>query len=361
MKASIPAPKPFDCTYAPQFAALLHKLGISLIISTYQAGKVIVLSCISEDRLIQLPRTFDYPMGMATSENKLAIATKNEVITLHNSTELAQCYPAKPDVYDELYLPRVKHYTGYLAMHDMAYDLNNKLVSVNTLFSCLCHLNDEYSFTPIWQPPFISELAPEDRCHLNGMAMENGLIKYVTAMSQSNGMEGWRHDKMNSGIVMEYPSGKIIKDGLTMPHSPRVYDGKLYVLNSAQGELICIDPDTGDHKIMCQLGGFARGMCRYGDYLFIGVSKLRHHSPVFKDLPITKTSFSGAIAVYLPYGNVVGNFEYQMTVDEIYDIKVLPARRVSILSPDMEIHHQALSLPELTFWGEHERNKIDSQ
>ena len=316
-------PKPFDCSYTPQFAELLHNLGISLAISTYQAGKVIVLSAVDKDKLVQLPRTFDAPMGMATTKDGLAIATKDEVVVLRNSKSSAPTYPEKKAVYDGMYLPRATYYTGVVAMHDMAFMPNNDLIGVNTAFSCLCKIDDKYGFTPFWQPDFIKELVPEDRCHLNGMAVENGEIKYLSALGKTNTLQGWRDNKMDGGIVMEYPSGKIIADGLGMPHSPRIYDNELYVLNSTQGELLKINRTTGEKEVICQLGGFARGMSRSGDYLFIGVSKLRHNSTAFNDLPIAKKSFAGVVAVYLPYGSIAGSFEYTMSVDEIYDVKVL--------------------------------------
>ncbi|RLD48643.1 MAG: TIGR03032 family protein [Bacteroidetes bacterium] len=351
-------PKPFDCEYSPQFAELLNKLGISLVISTYQAGKVIILSASDEDKLIQLPRTFDNPMGMAVKKNALAVATKNEVIVLRNAKGLAENYPEKPGVYDGIYVPRAKYYTGYVAMHDMEFLDDDKIIGVNTLFSCLAYVNNKYSFTPFWKPPFISKLVSEDRCHLNGIAVENNKIKFITALGKTDSSQGWREHKTNGGIVMEYPSGKIITDKLAMPHSPRVYDGKLYLLNSAQGELIHIDPETGEKEVICNVGGFARGMSRYGDYLFIGVSKLRHNSEVFRDLPIAETSFAGVVAVYLPYGSIAGSIKYKMSVDEIYDVKVLEGlKRPSILSDSAEIHKLALSIPGQTMWAQLSENK----
>lgn len=348
------SPKPFECTYSPQFAELLHKLGISLAISTYQAGKVVFLSPVETDRLIQLTRTFENAMGMAVSNNTLAVSVKNEVTVLRNRPELASSYPKKRGVYDGIYIPSARYNTGYLALHDMEY-MNEKLTAVNTLFSCLSYIDDKFSFTPFWQPPFITELAPEDRCHLNGIAVENNEIKYLTALGNTNSMQGWRDKKMNGGILMEYPSGKIILNGLAMPHSPRIYNGKLYLLNSAQGELICFDPEKGTSELIVNLGGFARGMSRYGDYLFIGVSKLRHNSKAFSDLEIAKTSFAGVIAVYLPYKSIVGSFKYEMSVDEIYDVKVIEGSvRPSLLSPDMAVHKQAISTPQGSYWSKTE-------
>jgi len=345
-------PKPFELEYPPQFAELLHKLNISLALSTYQAGKVVLISAFDNDHLIQLPRTFENAMGMAIKDEKLAVATGKNVEILKNSSDLAKIYPPKPNTYDSMYMPRATYHTGYLALHDMAF-LKDKLVVVNTLFSCLSHIDKNQSFTPFWQPPFISDYAPEDRCHLNGIAIEDDEIKYVTALGTTDTAQGWRDNKIKGGVLMEYPSGKILVDGLSMPHSPRLYNGKLYVLNSAQGELIEVNPETGTYEVVVNLGGFARGMDIYGDYLFIGVSKLRHNSQVFRDLPIAETSFAGVIAVYLPYKTIVGQVKYKMSVDEIYDVKVLAQKtRPNILSTDMEVNKGAIIFNEKFYWGE---------
>ncbi|MFH1322111.1 MAG: TIGR03032 family protein [Bacteroidota bacterium] len=351
---------PFSCNYTPQFAQLLHNLGISLIISTYQAGKVVVLSPVEEDKLIQLPRSYKSAMGLATEGNhRIAIAGLSEVTVLQNSGALAKGYPQKKGVYDGMYFPRATYYTGNLFLHDMAFS-GDKLIAVNTLFSCLSYIDDKYSFTPFWKPDFISELAAEDRCHLNGMALENNEVRYVTALGNNDTAQGWRDNKMQGGILMDVPSGEILLEGLGMPHSPRIYNGKLYLLNSTQGELICVDIEKKNYEVVCKLGGYARGMDRFGDYLFIGVSKLRHNSPVFRDLPIAETSYSGVIAVHLPYGSIAGHIKYEVSVDEIYDVKVLPGlKRPSVLSPEMPVHKRALHIPETTFWsaGEEKENQ----
>lgn len=353
-------PKPFDCEYSPQFAELLGKLGISLAVSTYQAGKVIVISSVNNDRLIQLPRTFPGAMGMAACQDKLAVANSHEVVLLRNEPSLAAGYPAKPGIYDSIYLPRTSFYTGNLALHDMEF-VNGKLLAVNTLFSSVSEINSERNFVSVWQPPFISDLQPEDRCHLNGMAVADGQIKYLTALGQGDQPHQWRENKMNGGVLMEYPSGEIILDHLSMPHSPRVYNDELYLLNSARGELIKVDPEQQSYEVIVSLGGFARGMARCGDYLFIGVSKLRHNSPVFADLPIAKTSFAGVIAVYLPYKIIVGFMKYTMSVDEIYDVKIIPFLRPSILSAEMDIHKTAYALGQKSFWEQIENSQSQLQ
>jgi len=178
------APKPFDMEYTPQFAVLLNKLNISLALSTYQAGKVVLISPVGEDKLVQLPRTFENAMGMAFDGKQLAIATGWNVQVLKETKGLASIYPQKPNTYDAMFIPRTTYHTGYLALHEMAF-MDKKIVAVNTLFSCLSYIDDNQSFTPFWQPPFITELAPEDRCHLNGLAIENNEIKYVTALGKN--------------------------------------------------------------------------------------------------------------------------------------------------------------------------------
>jgi uncharacterized protein (TIGR03032 family) len=343
-------PATFELNYPREFAELLNAFDISLAISTYQAGKLVFFSPINNEKIIQLPRTFPSAMGMATSDNLIAVSTKSTVEVLKYSTAAAIGYPSHPGIYEGLYLPRCTYHTGYLALHDMVF-LGEKLMVVNTMFSAICSLSHQASFDPIWQPPFISALEPEDRCHLNGMCVENGEIKYLTALGSTDTSQGWRENKMNGGILMEYPSGKIILDGLAMPHSPRIFDGKLYVLNSAQGTLLEVDRNSGESKIITQLGAFARGMDRFGDYLFIGTSKLRHTNEIFKRLPIAETSFAGIIVVHIPSGEIVATAKYETSVEEIYDVKVLAnKRRPNILSPSMEIQESSIIINNQAYW-----------
>ena len=59
-------------------------------------------------------------------------------------------------------------------------------------FGCLATLSERASFQPLWRPPFLSGLVPEDRCHLNGLAMRDGQPAYVTAVAASDVADGWR-------------------------------------------------------------------------------------------------------------------------------------------------------------------------
>lgn len=344
---------PFQCHYSPSFATLLQQLNASLALSTYQAGKVVLISPQEEQRIVQLPRSFRKAMGLALHQDRMAIATLDEVVVLRNSPELAVHYPQKQGVYDRLYMPRATFFTGALDIHDLEWGKDG-LYAVNTIFSCICRIDANYNFTPIWHPPFISRLAAEDRCHLNGMAMQNGQPAYATAFNQGDTPKSWRANILKSGIVMEVPSGRIITDGLAMPHSPRLYPDGLYVLQSGKGEITRIDPSTGVQTTVFQYPGFLRGMDRIGDYLFVGISQIRASSKTFEKIDDRlKQASAGIIAVHLPTGKLIGQLAYQSSVEEIYDVKILPGTlRPNILSPLQEDHKRGLTTPFATYWGQ---------
>ncbi|MCO6480572.1 MAG: TIGR03032 family protein [Phaeodactylibacter sp.] len=347
-----PAPAPFSCTYSSNIPELLQQLNCTLALSTYQAGKVVLLSSPDGERLVQLPRTFRKPMGIALEGGKLAVATLDEAIVLSNSPELAQHYPKKPATYDALFMPRATYYTGQVDIHDLEWGVDG-LYAVNTSFSCICRIDDNFSFTPVWKPPFISKLAHEDRCHLNGMAMAEGRPRFATAFNAGDSRQSWRENITETGVLMDVGSGEAIANGLPMPHSPRLYDGRLFVLLSASGELVQVDTNNGKTETVCRLDGFVRGLCRCEDYVFVGLSRLRQNSSTFAKLPFAHRAQQAGIAVvHLPTGALSGFIRYQASVDEIYDVRVLPGlRRPNILNPYEAQHRLGLSTPEATYWA----------
>lgn len=342
---------PFSFKHSPQFPELLAELNCSLVVTTYQAGKVMVLSSDGE-RMIQLPRTFEQPMGLAVQDGRMAIATKHAVVMLANEPRLAASYPRQLDTYDALFVPRSVHHCGQLAVHDMVWT-ERGLVGVNTLFSCLFELDANFSFRPVWKPPFVSTLAPEDRCHLNGLALEGGEPRYATALGTSDSAGGWRDNKESGGVLLDLASSEVILGGLAMPHSPRVYDGVVYALLSSTGEVITIDVERGQYEVIRTVPGFARGLARHGDYLFVGTSKIRKRH-IFGDLGLAgkKETICGISVLHLPSGAFVGDLQYLRSCEEIYDIQVLPnMRRPGLLGLHDNSHRMALSMPDQTFWA----------
>lgn len=346
---------PFSCTYTPQLPELLLHLNCSLAISTYQAGKLIFLSPADENRLIQLPRSFDTVMGIALQSDgsRMALACRNEILLFSNSRELAAHYPKAPLTYDNLFMPRVTYHTGPLDIHDLNMDAKGNFFAVNTLFSCIMKVDGFYSFTPYWIPPFIDRLASEDRCHLNGMAFSNGKPKYATAFNRGNTARSWRADGLHTGVVMDMETNEVVCEQLAMPHSPRVFNKQLYLLLSASGELVRVDPARGRYETIFRTEGFLRGMSLYKDYLFIGLSKIRKNSSIFGDLPVAGFAReAGILVVHLPTGSLAGKVTYLTSLDEIYDVQVLPGMlRPNILNASSPDHLAGLMVPEATFWA----------
>ena len=349
---------PFSASYSAQLPELLLSLNCSLVLSTYQAGKVVMLSPANENSITVLPRSFVKPMGIALDGDKMAIATKNEVIKLSNSKELAEYYPNQPGKYDDFYVPRATYYTGSVDLHDLHFG-KDALWAVNTSFSCICKIDDTYSFTPVWQPHFITKLAHEDRCHLNGMVLQDGAPKYVTALGKEDTAQSWRGNIVSGGILMDVLSNKIIAEGLAMPHSPKVYKDELYMLLSASGEFIKVNTATGDREVIKKTDRFVRGLSIYKDYAFIGMSKLRKNSSTFAHLPFAeKAQQAGIMVIHLPTKAFVGEFIFQASVDEIYEVLVLPdCTKPNILNTINEVHTQSLVLPGSTFWSAKKEEK----
>ena len=348
-------PRPFSLSYTPNFPELLKHFNATIAVSTYQAGKLIFISAKDEHSLMQLPRNFDKPMGFCIhpDNERMALACKQEIITFAGSRELALHYPKSPGTYDMLYVPRLTYHTNALDIHDLHYGENGQLYAVNTLFSCIVSFDDTYNFTPYWIPPNITKLASEDRCHLNGMAMENGKPRYATAFNTGDQPQSWRENITQSGVVFDLQTNEVIASGLPMPHSPKLIGGELYVLLSATGEIARINREKGGYEVIMKPGGFLRGLAHHGEYLFVAHSKLRKNSSTFAKLPFSdEAQQCGILLIHLPTASVVSKLTYDMSVDEIYDIHLLKGiQRPNILNTLAGTHLDALSIPGSSFWA----------
>ena len=221
-------------------------------------------------------------------------------------------------MHDACYLPRACHVTGDIRCHEIAW-AGNELWLVNTRFSCLCTLDPDYSFVPRWQPHFVTALAAEDRCHLNGLVMENDRPRYVTALGETDTQGGWRANKANGGCLIDVPSGEIVTRGLSMPHSPRLHEGRLWVLESGTGRLLVVEASTGRCDTVAEVPGFGRGLAFAGKYALIGLSKIRETS-TFGGLPIAGRLSElkcGVAVVDLRSGQVVGMLDFHTAVEDL--------------------------------------------
>ncbi len=340
------------CDVSESFPTWLGQAGGSIVMTTYQAGKVGMIGWDGR-QVTLLFRDFPKPMGLDFDGSRMLLATHHQVIELANAPLLAHEFlEGQPGRYDALYLPRVAYETGDLNVHDVAFGEDHSWL-VNTRFSCLCDTSREFSFIPLWRPPFISELVPEDRCHLNGLAMESGRPRFVTALGETDRVGGWREGKADGGVVIDVRADQVVLRGLSMPHSPRLHDGSLWLLNSGAGELWRVDLDSYRHEVICSLPGYARGLDFVGPFALVGLSTIREKH-IFGGLPVqqrTPRLICGVAVVEVRTGRQLGLFEFTEGCTELYDVRFLPGvRRPMILNAEKEATRQAVTAPEFSYW-----------
>lgn len=381
---------PLRSVHTSNFSAILQEIGISVLVTTYQAGKLVMLRP-DGDRLNTHFRGFSRPMGLAVDGDRLAIGTGLEIWEYHNAPAVARRLEPT-GTHDACFLPRSSVCTGDIQIHEMAWghsgvegggwrvegrrdaveggarngdawrvageDIaaspitlhspaatndsspstrhtppstpSTELWFVNTRFSCLCTRSNTHSFVPRWRPPFITELAPEDRCHLNGLAMVEGRPAFVTALGTTDTPSGWRADKKSGGVILDVPSGEVVARGLSMPHSPRWYDGRLWVLESGSGSFGFVAPDTGKYEVLSVLPGFTRGLDFCGPLAFIGLSQVRE-SAVFSGIAVAERPLEdrccGVWVVNIHTGQTVAFVKFEDALQEIFAVQVLPGVR----------------------------------
>lgn len=325
----IPVTATLEITTSRQLLSWLAEQKISIALTTYQIGKLYFIGLKPDNTLSVFERSFNRCMGLCTTANGLYMSSLYQIWRFENVFESGQ----QQESYDRLYVPQVGYTTGDLDIHDMAVDSHGRLVFVNTLFGCLAALSEAHSFKLLWQPAFISKLAAEDRCHLNGLAMRDGEPAYVTAVGRSDVADGWREHRANGGVVISVHTNEIVCSGLSMPHSPRWHNGKLWLLNSGTGDFGYVNPQTGQFEPVCFCPGYMRGLSFHGDFALIGISKPRHNK-TFSGLALDANLKSrnaearcGIQIVDLRTGDVVHWLRMEGVVEELYDVVVLPGVR----------------------------------
>jgi uncharacterized protein (TIGR03032 family) len=350
----------YDINYTPNLPEIMVENQFSVMITTYQAGKLIIIGCEDGKQLTQTPISLKKPMGIAIQGKKLAIACLDE-IRFFSSEENIQDVINKSDgsSFDLAYAQRATYNTGILDVHDLEFG-DGVIWGVNTLLSCLAVYDINFSFRAKWKPPFIDKLVPEDYCHLNGMAMENGLPKFVTALSQTSTKQGWRKDKMNSGVLMNVPEGEILVDGLAMPHSPRLYANKLYFLESGKGKLLSLDLKTNKLENEFDFNCFVRGLSFFGNLALIGKSKIRETSKDFADLKVKEGSQNAGLLFYdVLNKKIIGELNYTNSVEEIFDVKIIQnAKNPIIVTNEIDKYSSIMTFPGNKFWRTDENAEL---
>lgn len=309
-----------------QLADWMHQENMSFAFTSYQTGRLFLVGLDETRKLSLVQRSFTRAMGLYASDQRLYVADLYQLWRFDNILAKDETYQ---NSFDRLYLPRLGHTTGDLDIHDIAIDDDGNPVFVNSLYSCLATTSDDASFKPLWKPSFISKLAAEDRCHMNGLAMRDGKPAYVSAVSQSDSVEGWRHRKRDGGIVIDVESDEIIAKGLSMPHSPRLHDGKLWLLNSGTGWLGTVDQQSGVFEPVTFCPGFLRGLSLHGKYAIVGTSLPRNVGFVGLDLDESLKQRDtdprcSVLIINIETGDIVHWLTFESHITELYDVAFLP-------------------------------------
>ena len=324
-----PQERNLSLTGSRQLTPWMAEQRTSFAFTTYQAGKLFFVGLYPDGRLSIAERTFSRCMGLTASDDGLWMSTLYQLWRFENTLHPGQRYHS----FDKLYIPRYAYTTGDIDGHDIGVTDGGEVVFVNTLFSCLATYSPSHSFIPLWKPPFISRLAAEDRCHLNGLALRDGKLTTVSAVSRADVADGWRDARRDGGIVMDIGSGEVICAGLSMPHSPRWYRGSLYVLDSGNGQFGQVDTASERFEPVAFCPGYLRGLTFVGDFAVVGLSRPRHDGS-FSGLNLDdELARRGAVprcglaVIDLRTGDLVHQLRIEGVVEELYDVVALPGVR----------------------------------
>ncbi|MBL8386268.1 MAG: TIGR03032 family protein [Burkholderiales bacterium] len=321
-----PAEPQFELSTSRQFPNFLAEQRLGIAFTTYQAGKVFLLGLKPDGRVSVFERTLERCMGMVAGPGTLHIATLYQIWRFCDVLAPGTLHEG----HDALYAPRMSWVTGDLDVHDLGLLPDGRPVFANTLFSCVATVSDSDSFVPLWKPRFISRLAAEDRCHLNGLALEGGRPRYVTVVGRSDVADGWREHRAGGGCVIDIESGEVVAGGLSMPHSPRLHDGRLWLHNSGTGEFGWIDPQAGRFEPVTFCPGYLRGLAFVGNFALVGLSLSRENrtfSGLALDDALTQRGAEarcGLMVIDLKTGDAVHWVRLGGVVRELYDVVALP-------------------------------------
>lgn len=316
----------FEITSSRQFPEWLAEQRLSLAFTTYQAGKLFLIGLNPKGRLSVFERTFNRCMGLAGDGQTLWMSTLYQLWRLENALAPGQM----AEGYDRFYIPRTAYTTGDLDIHDIGLGADGKPVFVATLFGCVATLSETHSIRPLWKPPFISRLAAEDRCHLNGLAMAAGVPRYASAVSTSDVADGWREKRRDGGVVIDMRSNETVLGGLSMPHSPRLADGRLYLADSGSGRFGRVDLARGAFEEIAFCPGYIRGMTIHKNFAVVGLSRPRHNktfSGLALDEELKRREVEprcGLLVIDLNSGDIVHWLRLAGVVEELYDVVALP-------------------------------------
>lgn len=327
-----PPPEATRISVSRGLADWLRRHDTSLAFTTYQTGQLFLVGVLPDGTVSLNQQSFTRAMGLHYQPGRLYLGSQFQVWRLENMLRAGEM---ANNGFDAVFVPRNGQTTGDVDIHELGVGRDGRVVFVNTKYSCLATLDLTHSFRPVWTPPFISKLAPEDRCHLNGLAMADGEPRYVTAVSRSDVINGWRDRRHEGGVLIEVSSGRIVTDQLSMPHSPRVLGKAVWALDSGHGRIVRIDPDSGERENAAFCPGFLRGLALHDHHAIVTLSKPRNGS--FSGLALDEEmkrrdadAWCGVQIVDLASGAIVEWLRLDGAITELFDVTVLPGVRCAM-------------------------------
>lgn len=317
-----------ELSASPGFPAWLLEQKLSLALSTHQTGRLYLLGIKSDNTLSVFERSFNSCMGLCTTTNTLYMSSQKQIWRFENVFEPEQ----QKSAFDRLYVPQTCYLPGDSEISDMAVDRNGRLVFIDTASGCIATLGQTHGFKPLWRPQASMSLATDDSYQLNGLALQDGVPAYVTAVSKSDPGDGRSPVSANRGIVIDVRSNEIVCEGLSMPCSPRWHKGRLWLLDARAGELGCVDLQNKRFLPLCRYPGYARGLDFNGDYALVGFSTPRHKAStrLAHDNPLELHNAEprcGVEVIDLHSGKTVHWLRFNGIVEELYDLVALPGVR----------------------------------
>ena len=350
-KADRPAPGPLELKIDKGFADLLAKSGNSVAVTVGPDG-LLLLGGGQDGHLHVEHRFIPNAFAVAVEGSRLVVSHMQGITVYHNSSRLASNHPDKPGVYDAYFSPLVTFHTGDCLVHDIAISRQGLIVA-NTRFSTVCLIDGRYNINPIWHPSFISAPMPEDRCHLNGLAVKDEKIRYATAFGPYDTAGGWRGRGDFQGLLIDVQRDTNLLDGLIMPHSPRLFGERLFFCESGYGSVNEVDPVTGSIRGITRLPGLTRGLAQMGDVLLVGLSTMRS-SGSLAEIPLRREGIplvAGIAAVHMETGQLLGMVTILTPSREVLDVKVVPGvRSPGIADVDDTRAYHLIDGPSGSYW-----------
>lgn len=302
---------------------------VSLAFTSYQTGQLILAGVAPDGRISFNEQNYARAMGLYYHARQLHVGSMFQIWRLENMLKPGQFADR---AFDLALVPRTAQSVGYVDAHELAVDRSGRTIFVNSRFSCLATFDEQHSFRPLWKPPFISALMPEDRCHLNGMAMVDGVPRYVTAIAATDTKDGWRACREKGGVLIEVETGRIVTDGLSMPHSPRVHQGAIWAVDSGRGKIVKVDRRTGETEDVIFCPGFLRGLTFHNGHAIVTASKAREGG--FEGLELQAElkqravkAACGVFIIDLERREIVHSILFEGKITEMFDVAVMEGIR----------------------------------